>query len=77
MLETDGPWCEMRKSSAACKLIESKGIVLPDLGPVCKKKDKLKEGERVNGRNEPVAIQWVALAVATVKEVSLEDVCEA
>jgi len=77
MLETDGPWCEMRKSSAACKLMEKKGVELPDLGPICKKKEKWVEGQRVNGRNEPVAIQWVALAVATIKEVTLEEVCEA
>ncbi|RPA86436.1 hypothetical protein BJ508DRAFT_411145 [Ascobolus immersus RN42] len=77
MLETDGPWCEMRKSSAACKLMDKKGVELPDLGPLCKKKEKWVEGQRINGRNEPVAIQWVALAVATIKEVSLEEVCEA
>lgn len=77
MLETDGPWCEMRASSAACKLMKSKGVELPDLGACAKKKEKWVPGQRVNGRNEPIAIQWVAMAVATVKELPLEVVCEA
>lgn len=58
MLETDGPWCEIRKSHAGWKVLENGGY--PDLGTT-KKKERWEKGLRVNGRNEPCSIQWVAL----------------
>lgn len=58
MLETDGPWCEIRKSHAGWKVLEAAGV--PDLGPAGKNKDKWTKGLRVKGRNEPIAMSWVA-----------------
>lgn len=55
MLETDGPWCEIRKSHASHALLEG----APEL-PAKKKKERWEKGFMVNSRNEPVAISHVA-----------------
>ncbi|KAL6400618.1 hypothetical protein AUP68_16331 [Ilyonectria robusta] len=71
MIETDGPWCEVRPSHEGWKyLIEKKDK------PVVKK-EKWEEGAMVKGRNEPCSIERVAKIVAGIKEVSVEEVCEA
>jgi len=44
---------------------------------VWKKKEKWEEGTLVKGRNEPCCIGKVARAVAGIKSVSVERVCEA
>ena len=84
MLETDGPWCEMRPSHASSKIIAklieeggaSVGGPLPEL-PKQKKKEKWEKNFRISGRNEPVAISHVAWAVASVKGITIEELCEA
>jgi TatD DNase family protein len=48
----------------------------PDL-PKSVKKEKWQKGLMVKGRNEPVAIARVAHVIASVKEISVEEVCEA
>jgi len=70
-IETDGPWCEMRPSHASAKLLED----APDL-PKAVKKEKWSAETMVKGRNEPCAITQVAHAVAKIKGVSVEEVCE-
>ena len=86
MLETDGPWCEIRPSHASAKLLTklmkdasaatTLGAPVPEL-PKAKKKERWEKGARVSGRNEPVAISHVAWVVAAVKGVTVEEVCEA
>ncbi|KAI5809580.1 hydrolase [Peziza echinospora] len=91
MLETDGPWCEIRKSSAGYGYLlekeEDEGSGVNGNGnnppPVQRgegkprKKDRWLKGYMVSGRNEPVTIEQVAWIVARVKGVSLEVLCEA
>ena len=45
--------------------------------PKAVKKDKWQKGCMVKGRNEPVAIIHVAHVIASVKGISVEEVCEA
>lgn len=71
-VETDGPWCEMRPSHASAK----HRTMAPAL-PRAVKKEKWERGTMVKGRNEPIAIVQVVHAIASVKGVSVEDVCEA
>lgn len=107
MIETDGPWCEVRPSHEGWKyLIEKKpaaeneqngAAVAPE--PAQKpqkqnkknqkkapevperfkivKKEKWEEGAMVKGRNEPCTIERIAKIIAGIKEVSVEEVCEA
>ena len=71
-IETDGPWCEMRASHASAKYKEG----APPL-PRGVKKEKWEQDCMVKGRNEPVSISHVAWVVAKVKEISIEELCEA
>lgn len=71
-LETDGPWCEMRASHASTKY----RVGAPSL-PKSVKKEKWEKGMMVKGRNEPVGIVQVAYAVAGIKGLPIEEVCEA
>ncbi|KAK2771693.1 deoxyribonuclease tatd [Colletotrichum kahawae] len=103
MLETDGPWCEIRPSHFGYKyLIERKPGVnglattagtdiaaqphtkkknqkkeseVPERFKIVKK-EKWEEGAMIKGRNEPCTIERVAKAVAGIKEVDVEQVCE-
>lgn len=109
MIETDGPWCEVRPSHEGYKyLIEKKkenpnpeneqnGVTAvepaqkpqkqskknqkkePEVPERYKtvKKEKWEEGAMVKGRNEPCNIERVAKIIAGIKEVSIEEVCEA
>lgn len=71
-IETDGPWCEMRPSQASAKFTQD----APAL-PKAVKKEKWTKDAMVKGRNEPCTITKVAWAVAKIKGVSAEEVCEA
>lgn len=71
-IETDGPWCEIRPSHASAKHLDD-GPTMPK----SVKKEKWQKGCMVKGRNEPVAIARVAHVIAKVKEISVEEVCEA
>ncbi|KXL48268.1 hypothetical protein M433DRAFT_147851 [Acidomyces richmondensis BFW] len=70
-IETDGPWCEMRPSHASARFLKN----APDL-PRAVKKEKWDADAMVKGRNEPCAITQVAYAVAGVKGITVEEVCE-
>jgi TatD DNase family protein len=107
MIETDGPWCEVRPSHEGWKyLIEKKPAAeneqngtaiapepaqkpqkqnkknqkkapeVPERFKVVKK-EKWEEGAMVKGRNEPCTIERIAKIIAGIKEVSVEEVCEA
>lgn len=71
-IETDGPWCEMRASHASMKY----RAAAPPL-PKSVKKEKWEKGMMVKGRNEPVGIVQVAYAVAAIKSLPVEELCEA
>ncbi|KAF2199688.1 deoxyribonuclease tatD [Delitschia confertaspora ATCC 74209] len=71
-IETDGPWCEMRPSHASAKFLKG----APPL-PKAVKKEKWSKGMMVKGRNEPATIPHVAYAIAKIKDIPVEDVCEA
>ncbi|KAF2256312.1 deoxyribonuclease tatD [Trematosphaeria pertusa] len=71
-IETDGPWCEMRPSHASAAYLTD----APPL-PRAVKKEKFAKGLMVKGRNEPATIPHVAHAIAKIKGVTVEEVCEA
>ncbi|KAF2004929.1 deoxyribonuclease tatD [Amniculicola lignicola CBS 123094] len=71
-IETDGPWCEMRPSHASAKYLKD----APPL-PKAVKKERFVKGSMVKGRNEPATIPHVAYAIAKIKEITVEEVCEA
>lgn len=77
MLETDGPWCEIRPTHASFKkyLEDIDRSLLVPFEAV--KKEKFKSGSMVRGRCEPCSIVLVAQVVAKVKGVTVEQVCEA
>lgn len=109
MIETDGPWCEVRPSHEGYKYLIEKKKEEPapeneqngtDAAEPAKKpqkqskknqkkepevperykivkKEKWEEGAMVKGRNEPCNIERVAKIIAGIKEVSIEEVCEA
>lgn len=70
-IETDGPWCEMRPSQASAQFTKD----APPL-PKAVKKEKWSPDAMVKGRNEPCTIVHVAHAIAGIKEVTVEEVCE-
>jgi TatD DNase family protein len=103
MLETDGPWCEVRPSHEGYKYLiekeaqngappeaqaqppkqqpakkknQKKEPEVPERWKVVKK-EKWVEGAMVKGRNEPCSIERIAKIVAGIKQVSIEEVCEA
>jgi TatD DNase family protein len=45
--------------------------------PKAVKKEKWQKGLMVKGRNEPAAIAHVAHVIAKLKDITVEDVCEA
>ncbi|KAJ9623668.1 hypothetical protein H2203_005930 [Taxawa tesnikishii (nom. ined.)] len=71
-IETDGPWCEMRPSQASAKHLKD----APPL-PKAVKKEKWSAEFMVKGRNEPCCISNVACAVASIKGITVEEVCDA
>ncbi|KAF1814400.1 deoxyribonuclease tatD [Eremomyces bilateralis CBS 781.70] len=70
-IETDGPWCEMRPSHASAVLLKDAPVL-----PKSVKKEKWVKGAMIKGRNEPVSIPRVALAIAKIKGISVEEVCK-
>ena len=69
---TDILQCEIRPSHASYKYIEG----APPL-PKAMKKERWQKGCMVKGRNEPVAISRVAQVIAQIKNIPIEEVCEA
>ena len=71
-IETDGPWCEMRPSHASAQFLKNAAPL-----PKAVKKEKWSKECMVKGRNEPCAIAQVAWAIAQIKGVNVEEVCDA
>jgi TatD DNase family protein len=75
-LETDGPWCEMRASHASAEFLKGPEAKAIDEMFKSVKKEKWVEGAMVKGRNEPCTIGKVAIAVAGIKGISVEELTE-
>ncbi|KAH7321221.1 hypothetical protein B0I35DRAFT_477728 [Stachybotrys elegans] len=110
MIETDGPWCEVRPSHEGWKYLVQHKLASTSEEPVQNgapieppaqgkqqqkqgkknqkkepevperfkvvKKEKWQEGAMVKGRNEPCSIERVAIIVAGIKGLTVEEVCE-
>jgi TatD DNase family protein len=63
MLETDGPWCDIRPTHASFKHLSK---MTPEqqamYSPPSKKKEKFESGLMVKNRNEPCTIGYVYFA---------------
>lgn len=87
MLETDGPWCEIRPSHASFKYHLAKATSAESGQPIKKpaellpfptvKKERFAQGTMVTGRCEPCAIGLVAQVVASIKGISVQEVADA
>jgi TatD DNase family protein len=75
-LETDGPWCEMRASHASAEFLKGPEAVVEAERFKSVKKEKWVEGAMVKGRNEPCMIGRVAVAVAGIRGVSVQELSE-
>lgn len=71
MLETDCPYCQIRNSSAAAKLVDTK------FQQVNKEKYKLDGGKINRDRNEPCTLIQVVEAVSKLLGVSEEELTTA
>lgn len=76
LLETDAPWCEIRKTHESFKFLEPNPSIYKSV-----KKDKLdnvKPEEQlqtmIKSRNEPCNMEQVAIVVANVKNLDLDEV---
>ena len=76
MVETDGPWCEIRPSHASARFLADKDEEewQKELEEQWKavKKEKFQMGRMVKGRNEPCLIGKVVRVVAGVKGIARE-----
>ncbi|KAE8380211.1 hypothetical protein BDV26DRAFT_145626 [Aspergillus bertholletiae] len=72
-LETDAPWCEIQNNDEkiAPYLTSAKPL------PPSRKHNKFIQGQMVKTRNESCTIERVALVVAGLKGISLEEVSQA
>jgi len=66
MIETDCPYCEIRKSHAGFRYVKTQFASC--------KKEKRNSLQPIRGRNEPLLIVQVLEAVAGIKEVSEEEI---
>ena len=66
LLETDAPWCGIKRTHPGFKYVAT------DF-PSLKKKEKWQEGFMIKDRNEPCTIRQVCEIVAAVREVSVEE----
>ncbi|PYH88526.1 hypothetical protein BO71DRAFT_454019 [Aspergillus ellipticus CBS 707.79] len=71
-LETDAPWCELLVEDRIAPFLQG----ARDLPPA-RKHGRFARGQMVKGRNESCTIERVAMAVAGLKGVSLQEVAEA
>jgi hypothetical protein len=64
--------CEIRPAHASFKYTEGAPMLPRPL-----RKEKWEKGRLVKGRNEPMSISHVAHVIAKIKDLPVEDVCEA
>jgi TatD DNase family protein len=73
-IETDAPWGEIQATSEVSKAYLKNATKLPY---AAKKKDKFVMGEMVKERNESCKMEGVALIVAGLKDISVDEVADA
>ena len=73
-IETDAPWGEIQATSEVSKAYLQNATKLPY---AAKKKDKFVMGEMIKERNESCKMEGVALIVAGLKGISVEEVADA
>ncbi|KAF9938455.1 TatD DNase [Modicella reniformis] len=77
MLETDGPWCDIRSTHASYKHLtkmtaEQEAI----FNPSSKKKERFELGAMVKSRNEPCTMGQVLCVMAALREMNSEELAE-
>lgn len=65
MVESDAPWCGIRKSHAGYQYVKSL--------PASLVKEKYQQNVPVNSRNEPWATRQCLEAIASIKEIQVEE----
>ncbi|RDW86404.1 TatD family hydrolase [Aspergillus mulundensis] len=72
-LETDAPWCEILEDNERIKHYLEGARALPP----SRKHGKFRVGEMVKGRNESCTIERVAMVVAGLQKIGVEEVARA
>ncbi|KAF9349891.1 TatD DNase [Mortierella sp. AD094] len=77
MLETDGPWCDIRPTHASFKHLSGMTEEQRELyKPATKTKERFESGLMVKGRNEPCTIGQVLLVLADIHGMDAEELAE-
>ncbi|KAF9400812.1 TatD DNase [Mortierella sp. AD011] len=77
MLETDGPWCDIRPTHASFKHLTGMTEEQRELyKPATKAKEHFEFGLMVKGRNEPCTIGQVLLVLADIHGMDAEELAE-
>ncbi|KAG0083960.1 TatD DNase [Podila epicladia] len=77
MLETDGPWCEIRPTHASFKYLANMTEAQRDLyKPEVKNKERFEAGIMVKGRNEPCTLGQVLLVLADLHGMDPNELAE-
>eukprot|EP01134_Creolimax_fragrantissima_P001530 CFRG1530T1 len=70
MIETDAPWCDIRRTHASFEHTDVSAL------PIAKKKERWEEGCMVKGRNEPCTLRNVLEVVASIKGIDVYEVSD-
>ncbi|KAF9584217.1 TatD DNase [Lunasporangiospora selenospora] len=74
MLETDGPWCDIRPTHASFKHLSKMSKEEQEMYmPASKKKERFEDGLMVKGRNEPCTMGQVLHVMADLHGISPEE----
>ncbi|KAJ1870760.1 hypothetical protein LPJ55_004421 [Coemansia sp. RSA 990] len=76
MIETDCPYCDVRRTHAGHKLLEQASMAGGWAAPDSKKKERWASDSTVKGRNEPCMIRQVLAVMAQLHSISEEDLAE-
>ncbi|KAF9315139.1 TatD DNase [Podila horticola] len=77
MLETDGPWCDIRPTHASFKHLANMTEAQRDLyKPEAKNKERFEAGMMVKGRNEPCTMGQVLLVLADLHGMDPNELAE-
>ncbi|KAF9311957.1 TatD DNase [Podila horticola] len=77
MLETDGPWCDIRPTHASHKHLSKMSAEQQALySPLAKKKERFEMGSMVKSRNEPCTIGQVLHVMASLHNMDPEALAQ-